>query len=232
MSDSPTFAQAVNTAVDNMTQGDDGKWSLPEGLDEATSFAANSERRRRDTQSALDNSTTRTKALETENSMLVSGWEKDVVKTLSSEQRTELDELKATNPDAWREKMDEYEETNRTTFAETRTNISKEANEGTELEQRTAALLEYNEANPDHQITDEVLDNDIPPRLLKQLENGDVNFAKFLSNVNQYMTSGKVIQDGEKPPTVEDMSDVGGSHTPSSEAVEASASESYVSETY
>ena len=229
-----TFADTVNDTVGKMTQGEDGNWALPEGLelDEPTQYAVTAERRRRDTQAAYSKAQGKLKALEVENTELAKGWESDVAGNLSATQRAELEELKATDPDQWRQKLNDYETEARTAFGEKRTEISKKASHETELESRTRLLEEFNTANPTIAVTDELLENDIPPRLTKQLANGDVDFGQFLANVKEYLGKGKVIAKGDVPPNDPNLANSGGTSTPSEQSVNKEMHTSYKNETY
>ena len=42
-------------------------------------------------------------------------------------------------------------------------------------------------------ITDDVIQNDIPPRITKQLEQGKINFGEFLNQCGEYMSKGRVV---------------------------------------
>lgn len=236
MKDTPapeqTFEEQINTHVTNVTVDADGKRVLPEGLDQATAFAVSSELRRRDTQAAYSKSQNELKAAKAENTALASNWESEVRGLLTVEQSTELEELKATDPEAWRAKLNEYETSNTEAFGTRRTAIKDKAHEGTELDRRIGLLDAFNEANPDIKLTDEVLANDVPPRYLKQLETGEVTFEVMLANVKKFLTSGKVIAKGPKPGEELDLSDMGGGVKPTDDAVQADIKQSYEKETY
>jgi hypothetical protein len=227
-----TFEQKVNSILAEAKPGEDGKLVLPEDLDEATRFSVMAEKRRRDTQAAYTTSQQRAKALEVENQELAKGWEGDVVGKLNSEQQAELEELKHEDPEAWRQRINALEQENRQAFAETRENISSKAKEESELDRRTRLLAEYNESNPSVLITDDVIDNDVPPRFTRQLANGEINFEEFLSKVSDYLGKPKVLSPGTKAPDSPNLANSSGGATPSDKAVEASISESYKTETY
>lgn len=231
MSDS--FEQQVNEATSKMVQSEDGKWSFPEGLElrPEVQYAANLERRRRDTQTAFAKANQRAKALEVENSELAKGWEQDLVSKLSEEQQDELAELKVSDPDAWRQKINEVEEANRNSFKATRETISKKAQQESELERRQRLLDEFSEANPDLALTDDVIQNDIPPRFLKKLENGGA-FEDFLEDCKEYLSKGRVVGGGAQAPATPNLATSGGTSTPAPSAIEQSIKSSYKAETY
>lgn len=225
-----TFADKVNTLANEATRDDQGVLQLPEGTDEATAFSVNAELRRRTTQSEHAKERNRADTLEAENTKLAEGWQEIASGSLTTEQAAELEELKASDPEAWRLKLNEYEEANRTAFAEKRTGITKAAKAESEIEQRTRLMEEFNTANPELEITDDILANDIPPRYLKQLETGEISFEKFLEDVKGFLTKGKVLKKEETPLDDPDLTNSGGSSTPSDTALEAE--ESYGVETY
>ena len=224
-----TYADKVNSLVAQV----DENGNLPEGMeiDEGLQFAVNSELRRRNTQSTYTQSQQRIKALEAENAALAANWEQDAVANLSATDKAELDELKVQDPDAWRAKIGELEQANKEKFQEKRETISKEASQLTELEQRKADLAAFNEANPNFVITDDVIANDIPPRITNKLKNGEITFIEFLETAKKYVETPKVIQK-TKVEEEPDFANARGSRTPSKEAEQAQSSNSYKKEIY
>ena len=67
-------------------------------------------------------------------------------------------------------------------------------------------LAAFQQAYPDISLTDEVIENDIPPRITKKLEQGKISFLDFLEECRNYLTKGKVVDKGEEPPAVTDIS--------------------------
>ena len=229
----PSIEQKINTLTDSMVKTDDGKWALPENteVDEMTQFAVMAERRRRDTQGEFSRNQQALKALETENAKLTEGWAGDVASALTSEQRDELDVLKHEDPDAWRQKLNQYEADNRTSFSEKTSGIKAKVQQETELEGRTRLLDAHNEANPDFALTDDVIQNDLPPRFVKQLETGDLTFEEFIAKSAAFLGKPKVIV-GDTPPDEPSLSKAGGGATPQASAVDKAVQTSYSDETY
>ncbi|RKY52068.1 MAG: hypothetical protein DRP93_08800 [Candidatus Neomarinimicrobiota bacterium] len=226
-----SFKEQVNAAVDTMKQDDSGNWQLPTDseLSEEVTYAATLEKRRRDTQSEFSRGQQALKVVEAENKKLTEGWAQET--KLTTEQVAELDELKHTDPDGWRNKIDEYEGEARSRFAETRETITQEARVESETDYRTRVMAEFDEANPEISLTDEVITNDLPPRYLKSLEAGETTFDEFLVQAKDYLTKGKVMK---TEPEVEELSlgKASGSSTPESRAVDEDARTSYKNETY
>jgi hypothetical protein len=229
-----SFEAKVNTIVADMVQKEDGKWSLPEGLelDEPTRFAVTAERRRRDTQSEYSKSQARLRQVEAENIGLATVLEKELSTILTAEQRTELDELKALDPDAWRVKLNEYEQANQSAAVDKTKSIKEKAVKETELQRRERIFKEFQAENADLQLTEEVIENDLPPRFIKRLEKGEITFEQFLDDAKKYLTKGKVVKEGETPPTIADLSSVGGGTTPAKAATDAAGVASYSKEVY
>lgn len=227
-----TFESKVNAVVSDVKKSDDGKWELPEDLDEAVAYAATAELRRRDTQSAYTKSQQEAAALRKENETLAASYEQDVTAHISTEDKDRLEELKHSDPDKWRTELDKLNTTNKSKFAEKRKQIKETAHKETELERRTRLLEEHNAANPEHALTDEVLENDIPPRFTKRLEKGEITFDEFLDECNSFLGKPRAIQKGEKAPDEPNLSTSGGTNTPSAEAIEGDIKESYKNEIY
>ena len=168
-----TYAEKVNSLVD---QVDVETGKLPDNVeaDEGLRYAVTAERRRRDTQSSYTKNQEALKVLKAENGKLKEGWQADVVNTLSPTDKARMDELKVQDPEAWRTELTTIEQANASNFQEKVGTIAKEASEMTTLERREAELADYNKANPDTQLTDDVIQNDIPPRLTNKLRNEQV----------------------------------------------------------
>lgn len=230
----PSFAEQVNTVVSAMTQDDKGNWQLPEGEhNEAIVFAANAERRRRDTQSAYTKTNQEKARLEAENRLLADAWSNDFATSLDTKTQMELEELKITDPDAWRTRLNDLEQQRKGQFQEQRTTIQQKAHNETELEYRQRALAEFSEANPDLQLSDDVIKFDLPPRLTMQLEKGEVSFGDFLNQAKDYLTKGRVVKPTEEKPNPEkDLAKVSGSDRPSDDSVSRALTNQYDQEIY
>jgi len=230
-----TFETKVNGIVSTMTQAEDGNWVIPEAageLDEPTQYAVNSERRRRDTQSSHAKQNDELLATRAERDALAKEWEASGSLNLTAEQSQELEVLKATDPDAWKDKLDGYTTAHATVVKEKRAEISATATKTSELATRQDTLNKFNEENPNIVITDEFIANEVPPKFLKELEAGSVTFSAFLDKVKGFVEAGKVLETGAVVKPEVDLGALGGSTTPSSDAVNRAATESYENETY
>tara|TARA_R110000851_G_scaffold14313_5_gene48493 strand:+ start:2313 stop:3029 length:717 start_codon:yes stop_codon:yes gene_type:complete len=230
----PSIEQRVNTLTDSMAKNEEGNWALPADseVSEEMAYAAMTERRRRDSQAEYGKGRQQIKALEAENQHLVTGWEQDVASKLTKAQREDLDQLKHDDPDAWRVKLNDYEQANRTAFATKTAEIKTNVQNETELEKRTRLIDEHNTANPALALTDDVIDNDLPPRFMKRLSAGETDFETFLAESVAYLSKGKVFKTEEAAPGDPSLSKAAGSSRPTDTAVEASVSETYKDELY
>lgn len=227
-----TFAEQVNEVTNAMTQGEDGKWVLPEGEHSPElKYAAVSEKRRRDAQSALGKTQHSLQATELERDALKTRLTSKAQITISAEEQEELDELKFKDPESWRTKMNELEqratEQTQTELAEVSNSVTQEA----ELIRRKQVLAEFETEHPGFQIDDDVIANDIPPRITNKLANDEVTFEQFLQEAYTYLSKDKVIVNeevNEEP----DLNNIGGSHTPSKTAQAKDMTTSYDNEIY
>jgi len=229
-----TMEQQVNSLADKFVKGEDGKLALPEGTEasEELQYAARTEIRRRDTFSSFTREKNTNKSLAAENEALATGWEGEAINNLTSEQRTELDGLKTSDPDAWKTKIDEYKEVARTTHKEKRTKLTDDAKNETELDKRARLVEEYNEANPELQITQDLIDNDVPPRITNQLAKGEITFEEYIAKVVKYVSKDKVIDKGKGVDEKPDFDKAGGSSIPDEDAVARAAASSYEKEIF
>lgn len=230
----PSFSDRVNEVVNSMTQDDKGNWQLPEGVtDEAVIYGANAERRRRDTQSSYTKLSQENIRLTAETKLLADAWATDFSAKLDPKVQAELEDLKITDPDAWRSKLNELEQQRQASFNEQRTSIQQKAQGESELDYRTRLLADFSTANPELQLTDDVIKNDIPPRLTNQLEKGEISFGDFLEKTKEYLTKGRVVAPTtEKPNAEKNLGKVAGSDHPSDDAVSRQLSNQYNEEIF
>ena len=225
------FKDTVNELVGKMEQGEDGKWALPEnaaeGLDEQTLFAVTSERRYRDTQGAYTRAQQESKRQEA----IANGFQERLLTSevvLTKTQKFELRDLKKTDPDAWRAKLNEYEEANKEKLGTELETIRTESGNKGELEVRKDQMAAWSESTG-ITLTDEVVANDLPPRFMKQLEKGDITFEEFLEQAGNFLKAEKVIQ-GSTEDTDDDTKNLGrvaGGSEPSKQAQEGDFDQSY-----
>ena len=218
-SETLTFEQRVNQTLDSAKLDNNGNIILPEDLSDDLKFAAKAEKRRRDTQSALAKTKSQLSVVEAERDGLVTlAQESGSTIVLTPEEKQELDELKHSDPDAWRTKMNELEQAASKQVQTKIKDVSETAKTKGALGERQVLLDAFNEDNPELSLTDEVIENDIPPRITRALENGDITFTEFLGKAKEYLTSAKAIAADEDVEETPNLSDIGGSDTPGEKA--------------
>jgi len=211
------FTSKVNEVVSKLVKDKDKNiYVLPDNIEctEEVKIAAMSEARYRNTQSAYTKTNQKLIKEKKVNEYLVSKLTKSTTLNLSEKEREDLEELKESDPDAWRHKLNSYESiASSTVKADVETEVAKILTDSTveiEKENRQQLLNDFNNIYPDVILTDKVIENNIPPRIIKKLEQGDINFAEFLEQVKIYIVDDKKVANtkvGEKP----DLSSIGSS---------------------
>ena len=216
----PSFEERVNAAVKEMKQKEDGTWELPEGIedDEALKYAVNAERRRRDTQSALAKTDHELRATKAQQEKLVSKLRESFAPSLTAEQVEELEDLRSSDPDAWRVKMNEYEQEASKAFEKEISELGYDEDEVQELATRQALLDEHNANNPELQLNDEVFENDLPPRITGKLANGEISFAEFLKEAAAFLGGSKKVAGTDDEDEEPNLGKAGGGSAPSDAA--------------
>ena len=226
-SEPETFEQKVNAAVDAATIDEKGNLVLADDISDDIKYAARSEKRRRDTQSALAKATSAKSILEVENEELKKLVMQGARIELTPEDKEELDELKHSDPDAWRDKMNALEQSSNATTTTKLSEISDKAKVTGTVGERSVLLEAFLHDNPGLVINDEVLQNDIPPRILRTLENNEVTFMEFLGNVKTYLDTTKVVDSNLPPGSGPNLSSIPGSDIPGQRAEETQQETDY-----
>lgn len=157
--------------------------------------AETAEQRRKDTQAAYTKGQQEIKALKAQLEQL----QKMVAPPLelSDDERQDLDDLKLIDPDAWRVKMNKLEAQATEKVKEKLSEAERAAMDALEVERRYEVMQSFNEQHPDLVINDDVIANDVPPRFMKQLEKGEIEFEEFLDKVYTFLTKGKTVKNEE-----------------------------------
>ena len=211
-----SFADRVNEVVNAATVDNKGNIILPDDLSEEMRFAATAEKRRRDTQSSYTKEVQSRKALEIEKSTLLSEFGSVEVK-LTQEQTEELEDLKFSDPEAWRTKLNQYESEAKDkrikAIDEKLKTVSKTTLDNDELESRKQKLEAFAAEHTDFVLDDDVIANDIPQRITKKLATGAISFDEYLNECYNYLKTGKVVKQDDvigQP----NLGKAGGSHQP------------------
>lgn len=207
----------INTAVKEVTVGDDGKYVYPKDMDPMLKAAVAATKSYRDNQSGFTKSQQSNKELEAETQALRKKLAEVTQGRLeiTQEEKVELDNLKNTDPDAWRAKLNDIESKSRQAITDELESVTEEVRKKAsgeyELERRYAYLDEFNEKR-EIKITPELLDNDIPPRITSKLAKGELTFEDYLDEVSEYLDKGKVVGNS-KPTKTTDLNKANGSST-------------------
>lgn len=149
--------------------------------------------------------------------------------SISKEMQEELEDLKYSDPEAWRKKLNKLESEARNEFdskvAEARNATSMQL----ELSKRASILNEYKAKHPDIAFTDELLNLDIPGRIVKKLENGQVTYEEFLNEVVNFVKAPKVIGSTNSTLDQPNLSKVGGDDTPTKDGTNKNLAKTYES---
>lgn len=215
-----TESVAFDTKVSNILKeakvSEEGKLVLPEDIDEQTKYGVLQTKRYRDTQASFTKGQQRLKSLEAENKSLMEQLKQNTKVSLDSTIQEELEELKHSDPDKWRVRLNEEENKVKveqaTNFNEITAKASQEASLQFELDRRAKVLEEFNKVN-DIVIDDNMIQFDVPPRITNKLESGKISFEEFLDEVNTYVRKPKVVNNPEVP-YQPNLNHAGGSSTP------------------
>lgn len=229
----PTFEQTVNETVAGMMKGDNGKWQFAEGseLSDQVKFAAKTERRRRDQEGAYTKQMEEVATLKAMNEQLTAKVKTKPSASISDEQAQELDNLKFEDPDAWRAKLNEYETQASRQLQEELVKMEQESSKQAEVERRKIVLAQFNAQNPQLNLTDEVIIDNVPPRIIKQLETGEIAFDDFLAKAKTYITTPKVLDSGTVLAAEPNMGQLQGSANPNVDN-QLGSDDSYENEVY
>jgi len=232
----PSVQEQVNAVVSAMVQTEEGKWDIPEetlaDLPEAIVYAAKAEKRYRDTQGGYTKARQRVKELETVNTELTSHVVKNATMHLTNEEREELDDLKTSDPEAWREKINEHESTAKKLQEEKITEFQTKGKKASEAEVRTTAYQEFTERTG-IELNDDVMENQLPASYTKKLSEDKWTFDEFLEAAEKFLTPNVKVKGADDNPDIpKSMNKLPGGKEPSKEAQTGDAVQSYVKETY
>jgi hypothetical protein len=217
-----SFADQVNEAVSKLVEKD-GVYEFPSDvlaeLPEPVAYAAKQEKRIRDNSAAFHRANTEAKKYKQITDQLTDHVVNNATLHLSDEQRVELEDLKLTNPDAWRNKLTEYETQAREILRGKVQEIHVKGSELSELEERQAKLAAFTETTG-IALTDQIIEDQLPASYSKALAARTITFDEFLTKAQAFLTKGKVVK-GEKTVPVESDPDLGnlpGGNEPDAEA--------------
>jgi len=190
-------------------------YKLPEEVPDELKLAAIAEKRRRDTQAALTKSRQELKKLEEANKKLADKVMNSTTLSLTEEEKQALDSLKYEDPDAWYQKMRELD-AKRAELAKMQVNeVMTEAQKAAELERRSLLLTQFKQETG-VELTDDIIANELPPKLVRGLESGELSFEDFLDKASKYLDTSLPAVIGGSPdvPKTTNFNKVGGGDKP------------------
>jgi len=215
-----------------------GKVTLPEDIkntvDADTLYAVTLEHRRRNTQASYTTNQQKNKALEAENSKLTEILSGATHVEIPKEDQERLGELMYEDPVAWRKEMDAIEKKSigehRAKIAELTGEAKDAAGQSFELDRRQQVLKDFNDSAK-VTITEELIANEVPPRITNKLAKGEISFEDFLQEVATYVGKDKVVGN-ETTLDQPNMNNLGGKDIPDNLKPEKGLAENYKNDVY
>jgi len=227
--------ELIDKHINNLDEK--GKLQLPDELSDVEKELIRQAKRTRDAQSALSKLREEKIAIEAKAGVLEETVKKVLPADLglSDDEQAELETLKYRDPDAYHIRMTELEKANAAKAEETVTGLTTEAIEKAKqshiAQNRLAVLEEFRSANPDLQLTDDVLVNDVPPRFMNELNEGKYDYNTYLEKVAEYIKTGKVLP-SKGSAEEKSLGDVTGGLTPGKKAAENAGKQDYKKMTF
>lgn len=224
------FEGKVDELVSKATANDNGSLTFSDDVlkDVPTEVmvAAKKELRYRNTQSNYTRVTQENTKLSKVNERMAAEITENTPIHLTEEQNEELAALKTSDPEAWREKSNEYETAAKATLKQKLKDIETEGRELSEVEIRKAQIAAYAETTG-ITIDQKAIDDHMPPVWNKKLAEGKCTFDEYLEAAGKFI-QGKVVlagQDSEGNDT--NLGEMSGGHEPSKQAQEGDITEQY-----
>jgi hypothetical protein len=147
------FEDKVNAVFEKIERDDSGTWNIPdevaEELDEPTLYAVKTEIRRRDTQGEYTRTNQELKKAQAVSEALEARL-LDAEVPLTKEEIYELNQLKQSDPDKWRTRLNELETKNKQGLAKELEQIRKKSADKGELEVRKEQMKAWSESTGLH----------------------------------------------------------------------------------
>lgn len=127
--------------------------------------------------------------------------------------KARLDELKFSDPDAWRVEMNAFEQSKTAKFNELHANNTQAILSELNQEDRVQTLKEFNSLHG-VEITESLLQNEIPNRIHNELNSGAIDYATYLAKCVEYLKTPKVIAGTQEVLGQPNIGKIGGGATP------------------
>ena len=205
----PTLDVRVNEALNKVDEK--GKLVFEEGVDPLFKALVVEAKKARDHQAAFTKSRQEIADLKAKKDLLEAKVKSNSTQ-LSPEQVEELEDLKFTDPDAWFAKKLKYENEAKAKFNgqldEQLVEASTKALMDLTLAERTEMLKSF-QAQTGIVLTDDVMANDIPPRIQSKINT--MPFEDYLQEVATYLKTGKVVKNTDEGLDITNLSNLAGS---------------------
>jgi len=207
---------------DHLVRAEDGSLQIKaEGLGPVELALLETEKRRRGSQAA----TSREK-LRADKAQLELEKVKETIPTVNVTTAQVDPTLKYSDPDEYIRQTLEMQNNN--PYQEVFDTASQYAQQTVGAQSVQEVIEEHNKANPTKPLTEEMLNLDLPPRLLGELESGKVTPQDFLAQAADILYRPTETHN-ENIPETPNLGDVGGSTTPSSEGTQETVLAQYSS---
>ncbi len=127
--------------------------------------------------------------------------------------KARLDELKFSDPDAWRDELNAFEQSKTKKFEEAYTANTEAILSELNQADRVQTLQEFNSLHG-VEITESLLQNEIPNRIHNELNSGTIDYATYLAKCVEYMRTPKVIAGTQEVLGQPNIGKIGGGATP------------------
>lgn len=200
-----TFEETVTDLARDAKYDTEGMLALPEGTTEEAEYAVTLSLLNKETNDSHMADQQAIASFKAQNDVLTKKVQsllaKGAYSTLNTSDKERLDELRTDDPESWRAEMDALEARVSTATDEDLKKQLSDADSGAIIAARSKLLDAHNAANPGRQITQDVIDNDVPPRIKNKLVRGTIDFAEFLAEVSEYTARGKKVVQNPVPKT-------------------------------
>jgi hypothetical protein len=170
-----------------------GEFIVPDDVPDDIAYYASTLRENIELKKSKARDNIKIKRLKDQQDKLITEASKFVMASLSEAQKDELEDLKYSDPERWRLKVNKYEEEARQQtvkkLSEAINSDIDDSEDAVELEYRRYLLDLYNKQNPKIKLTDELLAKKVPPNIITKLSQGEITFSDFLEIIPKYLGS-------------------------------------------
>lgn len=138
---------------------------------------------------------------------------------ISETDRDRLEDLKTSNPELWRQEMNSLETSAKQTQKELLDQAVLTATKAGAEGQKQQALIQFNTDN-NINITNEMLQLDVPARLYAKFEAGEVTYSEYLNSAKEFLTKPKVVGNGQETMDQPNLNNSGGGATPQDSGIQ------------